>query len=125
MVAFVAGSVTVAVVKDGWRVAGGNVLLNLLLLAYLSTGVVLYLRLRYGRWTNPLKSHAGDGDLLFVLGMTPLFAPREYLLVLLAGLVVSLLWWGAMRLGKRRKITVPLVGTLGCCLGIYLIYNVI
>ncbi len=122
MVAFILGSLAFSAWTNGWRTMAVNVLWNALLVCYLSLGIIVYLLLRCGRWINPFKGHAGEGDLLLALGMAPLFAPAEYLHVILAGLAVSLLWWVAMAVGRRKKASVPLVATMGVTTGVYLIY---
>jgi len=74
-----------------------------------------------GRWTGhlgaPLREQMGAGDPLFFLALTPLFAPRVFLQLVIACLAISLLWW----LFNRGK-TIPLVGTSGSVVATYLIY---
>ena len=59
------------------------------------------------------------GDPLFFLALTPLFAPRTFLMLVIACLAISLVWW----LFNRGK-TIPLVGTSGSVVAAYLIYGV-
>lgn len=94
-----------------------HIALNILLLVYLGVGILLYLWIRHRRFTNPLRRHLGSGDLLFVLALTPLFAPKEFLIFLLASMIGGLAWWMA----SSRKDSIPLVGILGIAFGIYLI----
>ncbi len=122
---FIAGVVTVSAWQYGAAGMTWNVALNTLLLVYMAAGVVLYLRVSRGRWIDPLKGHIGLGDVIFMLGLTPLTGVREYLLLLLAGMGVSLLWWGGMRIVKRRDVTVPLVGTMGAVVCVWLVYSAI
>ncbi len=95
----------------------GRIVLNIFLLVYLGAGILLYLWIRHRRFTNPLRRHLGSGDLLFVLALTPLFAPKEFLIFLLASMVGGLAWW----MVNGRKDSIPLVGILGIAFGIYLI----
>ena len=94
-----------------------RIVLNILLLAYLGVGILLYLWVRHRRFTNPLRRYLGVGDLLFVLALTPLFPLKEFLIFLLASMVGGLAWW----MVGSRKDSIPLVGILGIALGIYLI----
>ncbi len=120
MAAFMAGAVAVAVWRLGVRVAALNMAGNILLLLWMAGGVMLYLRVTRGRWINPLKDYIGEGDLLFILGLTPLMGLKAFLVLLLAGLVVSLLWWAAVRIFSKRNATVPLVGTMGAVFCVWL-----
>lgn len=94
-----------------------HIVLNILLLAYLGAGILLYLWIRHRRFTNPFRRHLGSGDLLFVLALVPLFDLKEFLIFLLASMIGGLIWW----LISGRKRSVPLVGILGIAFGIYLI----
>jgi len=72
-----------------------------------------------GGQTPPLREQIGLGDPLFFLALTPLFAPRTFLMLVIACLAISLVWW----LFNRGK-TIPLVGTSGSVVAAYLIYGV-
>ena len=101
----------------GGSVVVNRIVLNILLLAYLGTGILLYLWVRHRRFTNPLRRYLGTGDLLFMLALTPLFNPKEFLIFLLVSMVGGLAWW----MVSSRKDSIPLVGILGIALEIYLI----
>ena len=107
----------VSICLYGGSVVINHIVLNILLLVYLGTGILLYLWIRHRRFTNPLRRHLGSGDLLFVLALTPLFAPKEFLVFLLASMVGGLAWW----MVNDRKDSIPLVGILGIAFGIYLV----
>lgn len=117
---FIIGAAGLAVWTQGWQAAAINAVMNLSLVLYMAGGVLLYLRIRNKRWINPLRRHFGTGDLLFILGMAPLFGLKEYLLFLLISMVAALLWW----LATGRRHTIPLVGVMGIVLSIFLIYKV-
>ena len=109
-------SVGAGIYSYGWKTVITNVAYNILLLSYLSIGLLSYLWIRNRRFTNPLKRHLGIGDMLFILALTPLFGVREFLLFLLVSMISALVWW----LISGRQKTIPLVGVLGIVLGIYL-----
>lgn len=114
---FFALCLPISIYLYGGSAVVGRIVLNILLLAYLGTGILLYLWIRYRRFTNPLRRHLGSGDLLFVLALTPLFAPKEFLVFLLASMVGGLAWW----MVNGREDSIPLVGILGIAFGIYLV----
>lgn len=89
--------------------------LNLVLLALMFCTAALHMRLRYG-WQSFLDRALGLGDVLFLAAVTPLFPPREFLGFLIAALLGSLVWWTFYR---RRSI--PLVGTAGAMLGLFIL----
>jgi len=86
LLGFGACTAAMAVYRYGWfealLQAGGNVLL----LVYLTAGVLLYFSLKERRWVNPLRNYLGLGDTLFLLCLTPLFGVREFLVFLLVRL---------------------------------------
>jgi hypothetical protein len=91
--------------------AAVNVATNILLLLYLAGGIIVWIRIRRGRWTNPLREYIGAGDVIFLAAATPLFDLRGYLLMLVGASVFSLIWWAV-----SRSRTIPFVATTGITL---------
>ncbi|MCL2562119.1 MAG: hypothetical protein FWE10_07385 [Rikenellaceae bacterium] len=116
LVALAVISALVSVYIGGLRLAVTNTALNALLLLYLTGGIAVYVRMRRGRWMNPLKEYIGAGDVLFLAALVPLFDLRGYLLFMIGASVFSLLW------AKSRR-RVPFVATAGIALSVVLIYR--
>lgn len=110
---FVLCTWTLAVVVNGREACLWNMLGNAALLAYLALGILVYLRIKTRRWTNPLNKYIGSGDLLLFIGLTPLFDLKIYLLITLCSLLISLVWWGAVMIFRRGRSSVPLAGIIG------------
>lgn len=106
---FAAMSAVTGVVFYGLAGTAMNMAANILLLVYLAGGVLLYIRLRRGRWL--WREYIGMGDVVFLLAAAPLFDLRSYLLFLLGASVFSLLWWVV-----SRSRTIPFVATSGVVL---------
>ena len=118
LVALAVVSVLVSVYVGGLRLAATNTAVNALLLLYLAGGIAVYVRLRRGRWMNPLKEYIGAGDVLFLASLTPLFDLRGYLLFIIGASVFSLLW-------AKSSRRVPFVATAGIVLSAVLIFRVL
>ena len=98
------------------------VLYNLAIISLFTCLLLLYFLFRYGKegLTN-LKSQLGLGDVLFVLAITPLFIPQNFILFLTLSFAFALLIGGLMILIKKWK-TIPLCGLQSLCLiSLYLI----
>lgn len=61
-----------------------------------------------------LARQFGAGDAVFLLAVTPLFAPTEFLYFLLAACIAAFIWWSLLR-SKRRR-TIPLAGFMALTL---------
>lgn len=59
---------------------------------------------------------AGAGDGMFLLCVTPLFPPAEYIRFMIACCLAALIWWVC---GGRRYRTIPFVGTGGIVLAVW------
>jgi Flp pilus assembly protein protease CpaA len=114
LVVFGVLSAVVGVASHGVAGAAVNLAVNLLLLAYLAGGVLLYIRLRRGKWM--CREYLGAGDVVFLAGAAPLFGLRSYLLFLLCAALFSLAWWAV-----ARSRTIPFVATAGIVLIIALL----
>ena len=115
LAAFAVTVFTAAAVCHGLTVAGVNLLINMCLIVLLGAVLLIYFRLKTGRWLNLLRRHLGSGDLFFFLYAAPLFSLRGFLVFMIASMVLSLVWW----LFNRTK-TIPLVGLSGGVLALYL-----
>ncbi len=91
-----------------------NLLANLGLVAF--AGGTLWIFLHVSRPAAERRSRMiGSGDGWFIIALAPLFELREYVFFLTAAFLLSLGWWGALVLLRRRPDTIPLVGTVGVC----------
>ncbi len=106
LVVFALAASAVGVMAHGVAGAAINVAGNMMVLLYLAGGILLYIRLRRGRWR--WKESAGGGDVVFLAGATPLLELREYVVFLIGAGIVSLLWWAVV-----RAETIPFVATGG------------
>ncbi len=118
---FAATALGVALWSDGWRETLVNVAFNVLLLLYLAVGIMVYVRIRRGKWMNPLKEYVGSGDLIFLAGVAPLFDLRGYLLFLIGASVFALVWTAVARAAGR---TIPFVAMTGIVLVVTIIVQV-
>ena len=121
---FAATALGVVLWGDGWREALVNVATNMLLLFYLAIGILVYVRIRRGKWMNPLKEYVGSGDLIFLAGVAPLFDLRGYLLLLIGASVFSLVWMAVARAAGGAARTIPFVAMTGIVLAITIIVQV-
>ena len=111
--------VAIGLADDGFRRVLINVSVNTALLLLLGLFLAAYLRLRCKRFDRSF----GAGDVVFLLCVTPLFAPADYLRFLIAACLVSLVWWVVVSyVGKR--ITVPFVGMMCLVLAVYISYKI-
>lgn len=98
-----------------------NTLQNLLFLVLQFGGALLLLMLRRRSWTNPLDRFIGSGDLLFCAALTTGFAPLNFILFLLSGLVLCLFWYaGQVVVRPNARRTVPLAGLLAIHLALWI-----
>lgn len=89
-----------------------RIFVNLSLLCFIGIIVAGYYYLRYGK--KSLRKQIGVGDLWFCLLLLPAFSCWELTFFLtFSGLIMLSVWWVYVRI-KRRKVTIPLVGGLGC-----------
>ncbi|MDL2319686.1 hypothetical protein LJC45_00945 [Alistipes sp. OttesenSCG-928-B03] len=123
LIALAVVSVAVSLGRYGIWPTVVNVAANLFLLFYLAIGVIIYIRIKSGRWQNPLREYIGTGDLVFMLAITPLFELRGYVLFLIGASVFSLVWMLAVRAVCGRPKTIPFAATMGIALSIIIIID--
>lgn len=121
---FAATALGVALLGDSWRETLVNIATNMLLLLYLAVGISVYVRIRRGKWMNPVKEYVGSGDLIFLAGAAPLFGLRGYLLLLIGASVFSLVWMVVARMVGGAARTIPFVAMTGIVLGVTIIWQV-
>ncbi|AXT18316.1 hypothetical protein D7030_08345 [Flavobacteriaceae bacterium AU392] len=97
-----------------------SILYNVAFILINTIGLILYFSLKAREFTNPIDKSIGLGDLIFLLGITPLFNFKAFVLFFILGLIFSLILYGTTRVFKKT-FTIPLAGYLS----IFLIINVI
>lgn len=101
-----------------------NSLINILLLGWVIGGIWLYLRLRYRKFKRPFTQYLGAGDLLFMLLIIPQVSCVQYLILLLGGSVIGLIYWSIIWMVSRRVVTIPLVSAIGSIFIVQLCYRI-
>lgn len=82
---------------------------NILFFVLIIGVLVLYMSVKNKRLLNPFKHYFGLGDLLFFLGVTPLFLTYNFVLFFILSMVFSLLLQLMIQKKKEDK-TIPLAG---------------
>ena len=70
-----------------------------------------YFSLKSKKLINPFKTLIGIGDLIFLMGVLPLFSFRNYILFFISGMLFSLLLYASFRKQYVQQ-TIPLAGYL-------------
>lgn len=117
LLSFIAIQIFLAVWLFGINILIERVLFNLFILLMLSFGVYIYCKLRRLK----VFEMTGLGDILFIIGLAPMFDTKKFLIFLIISLLISLLYWLANFVLRKDNI-VPLVTTIGFSYGIYLIF---
>lgn len=71
--------------------------------------LILYMSIKNKAFLNPFKNYFGAGDLLFYLGVTPLFLIHNYLLFFILSMVFSIILFYIFK-RVLKKDTIPLAG---------------
>ena len=94
-----------------------NLAVNICLLTCMACGLLLWIRSNGSRLSKAgrisVQDCVGIGDMVFLVSIAPLFDIRKYLLFLLVSMIWSLVWWAAVRIIRRKNVTIPFVGTGG------------
>lgn len=111
----------VSVVDSGFRVTLENMAGNILALIPVGLCVMLYLKARGIRFRDAV----GEGDILFILAVTPLFTVKGFLVFMTVSSLASLVvWYLYASLSSVRSayigMSIPLISGLGICLSIHL-----
>lgn len=109
----------VSLLENGLQATGVNMAINIFLSLLIGLCVFLYFLLKY----KTVQSVIGKGDILFILFLTPFFAPRIFLIFMLISFVATLLMWGIYILIHKRNDNIPLISGVGLCFCILLLYQ--
>lgn len=111
------------VTEQGWQNWLKASTVNLIFLGVQIGVVLIWLRLRQKRTGQKISQMIGLGDLVFtlalVLAMTPFNFMLHYVLVLILGMTIGLVF----RYTTRGTWRVPLAGIMAGCYGLFLIAN--
>lgn len=105
------------------KLAFQDIIFNLLFIIVILGSLILYLRLREGKWINPTKSFFGWGDILFLFAITPSESTRNFMFLFIFGTVFSLLLTLALRLVSEKFEIIPYAGMFSIFLLAHLIYT--
>lgn len=109
-----------SIFSNGLPQALTNTAINLSILLVLGLALWAYAKLRGKR----LAEMGGLGDLLFFAAITPLSTPEDYIRLMIAMLVFSLVLWALLK--KRFHLeTIPLVTFCGLPLMIWILVGLI
>jgi hypothetical protein len=92
---------------------------NALFIILLMGTLLIYLRLRFGQFVNPLKNHFGIGDVLFLFAIIPFFAFPLFMPLFSVGTIFTLIIYLPGYLLKKQK-TIPYAGYFALFLAIHL-----
>lgn len=71
--------------------------------------LVVYMSLKNKKFLNPFAHYFGLGDLLFFIGVTPLFLTYKYILFFILSMVFSIILYLGFQKTMKEK-TIPLAG---------------
>ncbi|MDR1700714.1 MAG: hypothetical protein LBR68_05940 [Lachnoclostridium sp.] len=129
LVVLAVGTIGIPFLLEGWREVITRSGLNMLLIAYLGTGIVLWGWIKSRKFVNPVNVYIGMGDILFFMILVPLFRLKSFAYLLIGSMVFSLVWWHISRWMKKspEKTTknIPLVATSGIVVCVTIIFNVL
>ena len=112
--------------ESGWKHTVTCAVINLLFLLLWSGAVLLVFRRKKRFSGKRWQDCIGAGDLIFLLLLTPIWSLRSFVIFLLAGAVVSLIYNGVYSSrGDGQPDSIPLVGMLGLCYGIFVVNHFI
>ncbi|WAC02707.1 hypothetical protein N7U66_03280 [Lacinutrix neustonica] len=73
--------------------------------------IIGYFSVKEAQLINPFKKHMGWGDLIFLIGVIPMFTFRNYMLFFITGMIFTLTLYGIFY-RKYSQNTIPLAGYL-------------
>ncbi len=100
----------------------GDVLKSSIFLLLNFAVITIYFSIKNSRIINPFKNQIGIGDLVFLIGVTPLFSFRNYVLFFISGMFFALLMYTLFQ--KRYVLTgIPLAGYLSLYIIVLMVPN--
>lgn len=109
----------ISLVENGVTPTSINLAINIFISLLIGASVYLYFLLKY----KSVQSVIGKGDIVFILFLTPLFAPRQFLVFMLVSFVATLLMWCVYTFTYKRDANIPLISGVGVCLSVLLVYQ--
>jgi hypothetical protein len=88
------------------------IVINLILVAFQYLGVTIYFSIKNREVINITQQYLGLGDILFLLAITPLFAPLHFCCFLIISLFLTLIIAALLFILNRTLKTIPLAGFL-------------
>jgi hypothetical protein len=88
-----------------------SIIFNLIFLTSVTSTTLIYYMLRYGgKSFDRLKQSIGLGDILLIPFWIVSFSPANFIVLLTASFLLSLVGYAIMYLRTAEKITIPLAG---------------
>jgi len=85
--------------------------LNVIFVLAVTTGLFLWLSLKEGKFVNLFENYFGFGDFLFLISVTPFFAPTNFFLFFISGMLLSAITHASISRSIAQP-TIPLAGYL-------------
>jgi hypothetical protein len=100
------------------------VLLNLIVCGILLIGVFGYSFIKVKSVRNPVNRMLGLGDILFIISLTTVFAPINFIVFLISSFLISLIVHSIVSLLFNRRGNIPLAGYLSLFLIVIFLLDV-
>lgn len=110
-----------SIMDNGIHACLRNIAANLVLCLTLLSALAVYFRIRRLRFAEAL----GDGDVVFIILITPYFTPERYVMFLVSASVCTLTIWLILSVIGKRDDTIPFISGLGLCLICVIIYRTV
>ena len=122
LIVFGFSTLSIAWFIHGMAVMFLHILCNLILVGLLLGGVKGFLWLRHRNHASLTEKWIGEGDIGFIVCLTPLFDLQTYTWFLTLSLTATLLIYMLYRYLGGTSTTIPLVSTLGITLSVYTLF---
>lgn len=122
LIVFGFSSLGMAWIIHGMAIMFLHILCNLILLGLLFGSVKGFLWFRHGNRTSLTGKWIGEGDIGFIVCLTPLFDLQTYVWFLTLSFTATLLIYMLYRYLGGTSTTIPLVSTLGITLSVYTLF---
>ncbi|MCF6133366.1 hypothetical protein [Flavobacterium wongokense] len=97
---------------------------NMIFFLLIITILTLYMSLKNKKFLNPFANYFGLGDLLFFIGITPLFLTYNFILFFILSMIFSI----GLQLAFQKKMkekTIPLAGFSALLLLLFMLKDVL